>query len=266
MSEDSLLSEVEAPVETVEASADSAVVEQAVESTEPVETTEVDTPADSDGWYFSDGVKGDGETPEWFKSGKYNTVEDQAKAYLGLESKLGAFTGAPKDGYEVVLPDDMVMEIPDDDPLLNNFNDWANEAGLSQEAHSKLLGVYASSVMMQQPNIELEMKKLGNDAQQRITDMVDWGKGNLDEGEFATLQSMANTADGFKLLERMKSMTRETQVSAPDTAQPVNTVTQEALYELIGDERYSSSPSFRAEVDQKFKDFYGTEPAKTIRQ
>lgn len=249
MSEESLLSEAAVSEETTD--------------TNVADSTE--TTAENS-WFLSEGVAGEGETPEWFKSGKYQTVEDQAKAYLGLESKLGSFTGAPSDGYETVIPEGLGVEIPSDDPLLANFNDWAQKAGLSQDAHSELLGVYIEGMMGSQPDMEAEMKKIGPDAGQRVTDMIQWAKGTLDQGEFETLQSLATTADGFKLLERMKSLTRETQISAPDTARPANSVTKEALYDLMADEKYQSSPAFRDEVKQKFDDFFGKEPAKTIRQ
>lgn len=225
-----------------------------------------ESPVEDTSWYLSEGVVGQGETPDWFKSGKYKTVEDQAKAYLGLESKLGAFTGTPEDGYQVVMPEGMEAEISDDDPMLVSFNEWAQEAGLSQDAHSKLLGVYMTNIANTQPNMEEEMKRIGPDAQSRISDVVQWAQNNLDTDEFGTLQQLATTADGFKLIERMKSLGRETQISAPDTAQPVNAVTQEALYELVSDAKYQTSESYRAEVDQKFKDFYGTGAAKEIRQ
>ena len=255
MSDESLLDEAVAASEVADTNATS---EATTETTEPT--------IDDTAWYLSEGVAGEGETPEWFKSGKYQTVEEQAKAYLGLESKLGSFTGAPSDGYETVIPEGLEVEIPSDDPLLANFNDWAQKAGLSQDAHSELLGVYIEGMMGSLPDMEAEMKKIGPDANQRITDVVQWAKGTLDQGEFETLQSLATTADGFKLLERMKSLTRETQISAPDTARPANSVTKEALYDLMADEKYQSSAAFRDEVKQKFDDFFGKEPAKTIRQ
>jgi hypothetical protein len=233
---------------------------------EVTDTGVADTTTDENAWYLSEGVAGEGETPEWFKSSKYATIADQAQAYNGLESKLGSFTGAPKDGYETVIPEGLNVEIPEGDPLMENFNEWAQAAGLSQDAHSELLGVYINNIVGSQPNMEDEMKKIGPDAGQRVTDMVQWAKGTLDEGEFATLQTMATTAEGFQLLERMRSLSRETQVSAPDTAQPVNTVTKEALYELMNDEKYQTSSSYREEVKQKFDNFFGTGPAKTIRQ
>jgi hypothetical protein len=251
MEEETLLSEAAAPEATTEESA-----------TGTVETSAVDESA----WYLSEGVAGQGDAPEWFKAGKYATIADQAQAYNGLESKLGSFTGAPKDGYETVIPEGMNVEIPEGDALMENFNEWAQAAGLSQDAHSELLGVYLNGMAGEQPDMEAEMKRIGPDANQRIQDMVQWGKGNLDANEFETLQSMATTAEGFQLLERMKSFSRETQVSAPDTAQPVNTVTKEALYDLMKDERYQSSSVYRDEVKQKFDNFFGKEPAKTIRQ
>ena len=249
MSEESLLNEA-------------AVSEEATD-TNVADSTETNQ---ENSWFLSEGVAGEGEAPEWFKTGKYATIADQAKAYTGLESKLGSFTGAPENGYETVIPEGLNVEIPEGDPLLDSFNEWAQAGGLSQDAHSELLGLYVNNIVGSQPNMEEEMKKIGPDAGQRVSDMVQWAKGTLDEGEFATLQSLATTADGFRLLERMKSLTRETQVSAPDTAQPVNTVTKEALYDLMKDERYQTSAAYRDEVKQKFDNFFGTEPAKTIRQ
>ena len=70
------------------------------------ETTTSDTlldasaPTLNEGEYFlSDGIKGSGDTPDWYKGDKYKSVAEQAKAYTELEKKFGGFTGAPKDGY-----------------------------------------------------------------------------------------------------------------------------------------------------------------------
>lgn len=78
MSEETILSEQE-------------VAPEAEATTETTESTEVV----SEGWMMAEDIKGEGDAPEWFKSNKYKTVADQAKAYASLESKLGAFTGSP---------------------------------------------------------------------------------------------------------------------------------------------------------------------------
>ena len=143
----------------------------------------------TEGWMLSEGVNGEGDTPDWFKTGKYKTVSDQAQAYAGLESKLGSFTGAPEDGYKVELNEELGYTIPDDDPLLGQFGEWAKEAGLSQDAHTKLLNMYVENTAGQMENLDVEeeVKKIGDNAQQRIQDITHWGQANLDENEYATI-------------------------------------------------------------------------------
>ena len=70
MSEETILSEQEVAPEA----------EATTETTETTESTEVV----SEGWMMAEDIKGEGDAPEWFKSNKYKTVADQAKAYAGL--------------------------------------------------------------------------------------------------------------------------------------------------------------------------------------
>lgn len=240
------------------------ILEESVEQTEQETTEAVENP-DTQMWYLSEDVAGQGDAPDWFKAGKYKTVADQAKAYAGLESKLGSFTGAPENGYEVVMPEGIEAEIPEGDPMLEQFNEWATSAGLSQEAHTELLGLYVNNVMEQAPDVEAEIKRIGPDASTRIESMVKWGRANLNENEFETLQSLATSAEGFQLLEKMRGMTREAQVSAPDTVKPASALTAERLQEMVADPRYESSPSYRKEVEAKFRELYGTQPQSEIR-
>ena len=219
-------------------------------------------------WHLAEDVTGTGDAPDWFKSEKYKTVADQAKAYAGLESKLGSFTGAPEDGYQVELPEGFEgYTVPDDDPMMNAFNETAQELGISQEGYTKLFQLYVNGVMQaDQSSRDQELQNIGPDATQRITDMVKWGKANLDENEFNTLQGLATTADGFSLLEKMRSMSRETQVTAPDQTSTVSVMTEQKLQELMADPRYYESPTYRSEVEQKFREFYGNAPANRIMQ
>jgi hypothetical protein len=254
MSEETILSEQEVAPE-VEATTES------VESTETTEATEVV----NEGWMMSEDIKGEGDAPEWFKSNKYKTVADQAKAYAGLESKLGAFTGAPEDGYKVELPEGIDAEIDAEDPMLVNFNEWAAEAGLSQEKHTELMGIYVNGLLESQPAIDDEIKRMGKDAPQRINDYTSWARANFDESEFATIQGLATTAEGFNVLEKMRGMLRETVVSAPDNVKSVDNTTKEALYDLIKDPKYQESPEFRKDVEKKFADYFGTQPQNQVR-
>jgi hypothetical protein len=240
--------------------------EQEVATEAPTESTET-TEATAEGWMMSEEIKGEGDAPEWFKASKYKSVADQAKAYAGLESKLGSFTGAPTDGYKIEMPEGVPEDaLNSEDPLLVNFNEWAKEAGLSQEKHTELMGIYVNGMMEAQPSIEDEMQRMGKDAPQRINDFTSWAKANFNEGEFEVMQGLATTADGFGILEKMRSMSRETDVAAPSSAKPIDNISKEALYELVGDPRYAESPAFRKEVDKKFADFFGNQAQSNIRQ
>jgi hypothetical protein len=102
------------------------------EQAAPEETTsetllDASTPELNEGEYFlSDGIKGTGDTPEWYKGDKYKSVAEQAKAYTELEKKFGGFTGAPKDGYSG--PEG----IESDDALLQELTEFAEKTGMSQ--------------------------------------------------------------------------------------------------------------------------------------
>ena len=80
-----------------------------------VESTETQTETASE-WSYADGVPGNGDAPEYFKSDKYKTLADQAKAYTDLEKKFGSFTGAPE---EYALNED--LQANKDNPLFTKF-------------------------------------------------------------------------------------------------------------------------------------------------
>ena len=149
--------------------------------------------------------------------------------------------------------------------MLVNFNEWAAEAGLSQEKHTELMGIYVNGLLESQPAIDDEIKRMGKDAPQRINDYTSWARANFDESEFATIQGLATTAEGFNVLEKMRGMLRETVVSAPDNVKSVDNTTKEALYDLIKDPKYQESPEFRKDVEKKFADYFGTQPQNQVR-
>ena len=66
-----------------------AVENDTLGSNEPASLVDAAEPALAEGEYFlTEGIKGTGDTPEWYKSEKYKSVADQAKAYTELEKSL----------------------------------------------------------------------------------------------------------------------------------------------------------------------------------
>ena len=101
----------------------------ATEETTSDTLLDASTPELGEGEYFlSDGIKGTGDMPEWYKGDKYKSVAEQAKAYTELEKKFGGFTGSPKDGYQGPVG------IATDAALLQELTEVATKTKMTQEA------------------------------------------------------------------------------------------------------------------------------------
>lgn len=233
MSEEETLIE-EAPVEEV-----------AAEET-TVETTEVEAAAD------------DGERPEWLKD-KYKTVEDQAKAYNDAEKKLGGFSGSPEGEYDLNVPEGIPGELDMEDPRIAWFQGVAKETNMNQETFDQMLGGFIK--MEQEANDPeaakgIELQALGKNASARLTDLGDWGKGNLTPDEYEGFKGLATTAQNVSVLEALIAKTSEGKMPTSNTVR-APAITQEALDDMIKDPKYKESAAFRADVKQKFQDLYG---------
>ena len=157
------------------------------------------TPTLSEGEYFlSDGIKGSGDTPDWYKGDKYKSVAEQAKAYTELEKKFGGFTGAPKDGYSG--PEG----IESDDALLQELTEFATKTNMSQEAFGdawELLSAQGQAV--EQVSQEQEIASLGDNAQERIKNVEGYLKNNLDADVYEEVRSLVTDARSIQLVEHM---------------------------------------------------------------
>ena len=169
------------------------------------ETTTSDTlldassPTLSEGEYFlSDGIKGSGDTPDWYKGDKYKSVAEQAKAYTELEKKFGGFTGAPKDGYSG--PEG----IEGDDALLQELSEFATTTNMIQEAFCdawELLSAQGQAV--EQVTQEQEIASLGDNAQERIKNVEGYLKNNLDAEVYEEVRNLVTDARSIQLVEHL---------------------------------------------------------------
>jgi len=211
-------------------------------------------------WYLSEGVAGDGEVPEWFKSDKYKTVDEQAKAYQELEKRFGAFTGAPKDGvYKINMPEGLVGEFDTDNQLFQDLNKWATDSQLSQDKYDDVIGMLARYEASVQPDLNEIKKELGENADARLTSAAQWAKSNLSEGEynaFRNAQTERNAADVFTAFEAIINKTREVSLPKPgDDVPGLQTGGLERINEMrakLGEDGrrlYETDDKYRAEVE-----------------
>lgn len=177
---------------------------QAVESNDTL-TSLVDAaePTLAEGEYFlTDGIKGTGDMPEWYKGDKYKSVAEQARAYTELEKKFGGFTGAPKDGYDVF------EGVEEGDELWSELVEFGERQNMSQGALHEAWGLLtAQEEALEQVNLEMELEALGDRGTERIKTVEQFLKNNLDADTYERVRYAVNTAASVELVETLINAT-----------------------------------------------------------
>lgn len=198
-------------------------------------------------WYYDENIKGSGDRPEWLKD-KYKTAADQAKAYIEVEKKLGAFKGAP-DKYDLSLKDYPEVKFADNDPLLAEFLETSKKNGVSQEYVTEILNTYAQALTINVPNADEEFKKLGPNAQQDLQILSQWAGNYLSKDEFGTFKDMITTADSFRIFDKLRQSVTQSDIAVTKTDTKRETV--EEVKKLVSDPRYDTDSQFRDEVRKR---------------
>lgn len=238
--------------EVAEAQVEEAVVDTPVEAT--AESLLSQPAADDNAWYLADGIKGEGDKPEFFDNKRFKSIDQQAKSYLELEKKLGAHTGAPKDGYAVPEGYDQ------DDELVKQAMERAGKYGINQAAFNDMFDLLSeSSGVSQEITIEGEMAKLGENAEKRIESVTNFLKNNAGEN-FDEIISMVTTAESVELLERVVNAIAPQKMPVNDSAVSGNTGwddIEKLMHEKddFGRLRRSSDPAFNAKVENMIKEY-----------
>jgi hypothetical protein len=198
-------------------------------------------------WYYDDNIKGEGDRPEWLKD-KYKSAAEQAKAYVEVEKKLGAFKGAPEE-YDLSLQDYPELKFSKEDPMLQDFLAKAKENGVSQEYVTELLTTYAQALTINVPDADAEMKKIGPNAQQDLQILSQWAGQHLDKEEYKAFTSMVTTANAFKVFDKLRQAATMSDITPGQP--PQQRETEEQVRALISDPRYETDPAFRADVRRR---------------
>lgn len=212
------------------------------------------------------------QRPEWLPE-KYNTGEDLAKAYKELESKLGtkeedirskiieeiqteAFSERPESAGDYQLPDIVNEEMAVDNELLKWWADHSYENGFSQEEFNKGIEMYAQAIGSQEPDLDAEAAKLGDNANDRIQAASMFANKFFPEQAIPAVERMCESHEGIlaleAVMEAMKdgSFTAETQPSAGQS--------EADLREMMNDPRYykDRDPHFVKQVTEGFQALY----------
>lgn len=201
-------------------------------------------------WAWSEGLKGDGDKPEWL-NGRYKSVADQAKAYTELEKRFGEFKGAPKEGYQL----EAIEGLEADSPLLQQFSKTFAELNLSQSGFERVVNEFVNThAAIAQANAAEEMKKLGPQGQQMIKETNQWIQNNFPPEVGKAVQGWIMTAEDIKALDIIRSFQPISKI--PNAVDMSNTGIYESLNEVKTEKnnnwaKYKDDANYRKNVDDR---------------
>ena len=236
--------------------------EQAVESNDTLNSlVDAAEPTLGEGEYFlSEGIKGVGEMPEWYKADKYKSVAEQAKAYTELEKKFGGFTGAPKDGYE------LYEGVESDDALWAELVEFGNKTNMSQSAMNEAWELLtAQEQAIEEVSIEAEMEKLGDNAVERVKVVEQYMKNNLDGDTYERLRYAVNSAESVELVEALVKATAPAKLPIDGYIQPGGIEWSDIEAEMFKKDEHgnllrSVDRNHEAKIQRMMKEFGGDKP------
>jgi len=209
--------------------------------------------------------------PEWLPE-KYKTPEDLANAYKALESKLGtkeedmrnaileeiqsqAFSDRPESAGDYQLPDSIDTDQATDNELLQWWANHAFENGYSQEEFEQGIEMYAQSIGQNQPDLEAEAAKLGENANARIEAASNFAHKFFPENALPAIERMCESHEGILALEAIQEALKDGNFSGSvDSVKPPS---DGELQEMMRDPRYiQRDPYYVAEVTKAFQRKY----------
>lgn len=212
------------------------------------------------------------QRPEWLPE-KYNTGEDLAKAYKELESKLGtkeedirskiieeiqteAFSERPESAGDYQLPDIVNEELAVDNELLKWWADHSYENGFSQEEFNKGIEMYAQAIGSQEPDLDAEAAKLGDNANDRIQAASMFANKFFPAEAIPAVERMCESHEGILALEAVMEAMKDGSFTAE--TQPTAGQSEAELREMMNDPRYwkDRDPHFIKQVTEGFQGLY----------
>lgn len=157
-------------------------------------------------------VKENYEVPDKFKD-----IGSLINSYKHLEGKMGSMKGAPET-YQI--NDDIYDSFSED--MLGSLTDTAREMGLDNDGMNKMLQAASKQATLEaDANWEMEKHKLGQYADEELSDAVSYLNANFTPEVSEQLQGMVSTAAQFKALKEAVMSSNKQSAPAQNQNQPV---------------------------------------------
>jgi len=219
-----------------------------------------DTPAaPTPEWFLMDGVPGQGPRPDWLLS-NFNNAAEQAKAYPSLRKTLGAQQGAPEQ-YEF---GELAKELDLDNQALKEFQIYAKENRLSQEAFKKTMETYVEIERSKRPDVDKEIAKLGPNGIEKVKTVQNWAKNNLTPESYKAFEYIPVRAEFINMLDEVRQRGVHAQTKVPGSTEAAPEFKLRTLPEIHEEiyqnrTRYYEDASYRTKMQQEISQVVGEE-------
>jgi len=199
-------------------------------------------------WFIDEGIPGVGERPQWLNE-KFKTVSDLAKSYHELEKKIS------------IVPDDYDLTkskfLDGDYEPMQDFLKLAKDKRVPKEVIDKMVDSFDKYLDEFSVDYSEEVKKLGDNAKERLTTLDNWAKANMSEASYQALTNNLKSADSIKALEELrgKMMSNTTVVPNGNDAAASNVATLADLQTEISNNlaKFKSDPHYRKDVQTRLE-------------
>lgn len=170
-------------------------------------------------WYLAEGVVGQGDKPEYLQD-KYNSVSDQAKAYVELSTRFGAHKGAPTE-YDLKFIEESGVAIDPNQPQLQEFMKLAKDQNVNQQLFQDAVSQYIALEKSRIPTPEEERAKLGEEGAQEMDAIRQWAVNTLPSDEAAAICYAATTAAFVRGMTKLRHSSQQSVVPTDPKMIPV---------------------------------------------
>jgi hypothetical protein len=198
-------------------------------------------------WFIDEDMPGAGERPSWLPD-KYKSVADLAKSNAELEKRYGTVP----DKYDF---DKSRFLDPDYVPF-QELQEVAKERRVPQEFIDKMIESVDKYVDEFRNDPAEELKKLGDNARERVTILDNWAKANLSREAYEGLVNSLSNADAVKALEELrgKMMSNTTQVPNDNGGVQGTASLDDIKLELQNNlEKYKTDSKYRADIQKRLE-------------
>lgn len=203
-------------------------------------------------WYWSEGLEGEGDKPEWFKGNKYKSIADQAKAYTELEKRFGQ-SGAPEK-YNMEVLEKYGLEIDNESGLAQEWQDKAHELRFSQEAFDVMMDFYAQDLISRLPQARDEIiNEVGEQTYQRVSN---WVSNSLTPDEVKILDGIVGSTDVVRILDKLRASSQPSQamgVQEQSQKYGIKIDSKERIEQEVADnwQKYQNDRTYRDQIAER---------------